>query len=108
MSTAQQSRRVDAAARAYNHASTGADDWEDTDRWTAEERTIRLGEMSAALAAADAVMFSDEAIERVAVALWNHDFPSHPISDVAELLEWTRVRRLEQARLMVAALKGDQ
>lgn len=52
-------------------------------------------------------MFSDEAIERAVVAMWNHDFPSHPINDVSELLEWTRERRLEQARVVVAALKGD-
>ena len=66
-----------------------------------------LEEAAEALAAADAVMFSDEAIERAAVALWNHDFPSSPIENVAELLKWTRGRRLEQARIVVAALKGD-
>ena len=71
------------------------------------QKEYALEEAAEALAAADAVMFSDEAIERAAVALWNHDFPSSPIENVAELLKWTRGRRLEQARIVVAALKGD-
>jgi hypothetical protein len=43
---------VEAAARIYNHASTGADDWDDDDRWSPEDREVRLGEMRAALEAA--------------------------------------------------------
>ena len=43
---------VEAAARIYNHVSTGADDWDDHGRWTPEDREIRLGEMRAALTAA--------------------------------------------------------
>jgi hypothetical protein len=96
--------RIEAAAMA------AAKD-EDASNWHDEHEYYRAGwcnRMAPGIAAADALMFSEEAIERVAVALWNHDFPSHPINDVSELLEWTRGRRLEQARLLVAALKGEQ
>lgn len=98
-----QELRIEAAARA------AAKD-EDASNWDDEHEYYRNGwfnRMAVGIEAADAVMFSDEAIERAVVAMWNHDFPSHPIENVAELLEWTRERRLEQARVMVAALKGD-
>ncbi|WP_157731828.1 hypothetical protein [Arthrobacter sp. YN] len=61
-----------------------------------------------ALAAADAVMFSDEAMERAAVALYNLEFPCSLITDLSELLEWRREQLLHQASIVVAALKGEQ
>ena len=105
--------RIEAAARAMSPRVWGPQVWtfaahgESPTAARARVQRESLEQAQTGLAAADAVMFSDNAIERAAVALWNHDFPSHPIDDISELLEWTRRRRLEQARLMVAALKGD-
>ena len=96
-------QRVEAAAQAYNHASTGADDWNESDRWTTEDRTIRLGEMSHALTAADAVMFSEAAIERAAQVLWDREMQA-PWSSVADGFKKPFIN---EARAVVAALREE-
>lgn len=58
-----------------------------------------------AIAAADALMFSDEAIERAAEELWDGAAPDVQWDHITEYLkERTRIR----ARAVVAALKGEQ
>lgn len=61
-----------------------------------------------ALDAADSIMFSESAIERAALRLWNAKHPSDPpLSDLSELMEWTRESYLWQARAVVAALREE-
>jgi hypothetical protein len=101
--------RIEAAANALSEINGMRFDgfWSRLDEMEPEDKEHAIAEARFALERSDPFLFSDEAIERAAVALWNHDFPSSPIENVAELLEWTRGRRLEQARIVVAALKGD-
>lgn len=67
------------------------------------QKEYALGEAAVALAAADAVMFSDEAIERAARALNTEHAPAWEI-----LPDWVKDSWREQVRTVVAALKGDQ
>ena len=66
-----------------------------------------------ALAAADAVMFGDEAVERVAFELYKDDWwgqptawPEPPFADGATLEDY-KADYLKTARAVLAALKGD-
>ena len=92
---------VEAAARVHFERNGGR--W---DEWSADEKSSETDDMQAALAAADAVMFSDEAIERAAEALYM-------TSSGSSEKHWDDIGRLRQeyfrsrVRAVVTALKGD-
>lgn len=91
------SARLEAAVKAWDHH------W--GDRYGDEALEEMGEEVQVALAAADAVMFSDEAIERAAEELWDGTDPDVQWDHISEYLkERTRIR----ARAVVAALKGEQ
>ena len=69
------------------------------------------GEVEAALAAADAVMFSDEAIERAARELfptyWDPEFYHEHSEVTGKLAEESQQACIQHVRAVVTALKGD-
>lgn len=91
--------RLEAAVKAWDHH------W--GDRYGDEALEEMGEEVQVALDAADAVMFSDEAIERTAHAIWNatgHD----PSAWVYMAPETHRKQRyMSYAKAAIAALKGD-
>jgi len=96
--------RVWAAAEALY--GTGLDGSPQRDAW--------LADFSKALAAADAVMFDDAAVERIAFALYKDDWwgqptawPEPPFADDATLEDY-KADYLKTARTVIAALKGDE
>ena len=98
---------MEAAANAISESSGMRFDgfWSRIEDLEPEDREYALAEASAALAAADAVMFSDEAVERAARESWN------AIADGAE--EFDQLTRYERdihtatVRAVIAALKDD-
>ncbi|ERI39172.1 hypothetical protein M707_02630 [Arthrobacter sp. AK-YN10] len=100
------SARVEAAARMINARSVRPADWDDPS--LTAYRLNRMHDARKVLAAADEVMFSEAAIERAALRLWNAKHPSDPpLSDLSELMEWTRESYLWQARAVVEALREE-
>jgi hypothetical protein len=78
--------------------------WADYDHATDLDSDEHESNARAALEAADAVMFSDEAIERAAKAVHDLGAYAHSWDERAEdLKELYR----EDARAVIAALKGD-
>ena len=90
--------RVEAAVSAVQNETYGA------------EYARDLAEI--ALAAADAVMFSDEAVERAAEALYNvrlHDAHARLVTKTwAELDEEQKPFFRNDVRAVISALKGDE
>lgn len=72
--------RVIAAANAISESSGMRFDgfWSHVDELEPEDREYALAEAGAALAAADTVMFSEDAVERAARALCAAEFPEVP------------------------------
>lgn len=92
--------RIEAAAKVINQRSVKPMDWDDP-----RMRSYRFNreyDAKLILAAADAVMFSDEAIERAAKALNAEHAPAWEI-----LPDWVKEDWRKQVRTVVAALKGE-
>jgi len=98
------SARVEAAAKAiHKHdALEGI-----TTRYAPTE--IHKAEAAAALAAADAFMFDNAAVERAAIILASSEgWDMNSFADEAARKAWLEKRYAGITRAMIAALKGDE
>ena len=95
--------RVEAAAKAAHVSKLTGVQWDGMPKW---KRMDRINEARAALAAADAVMFSQQAVERAAKAAYEStmedgDTPWEHFGG-SSYLDYYRAH----ARAVIAALKG--
>lgn len=111
--------RIEAAAEAVSEINGMRFDgfWSRLDELEPEDRNHAIAEARFALERSDAILFSDEAIERAAKDFYT-EFEAQPIYDEAterftghRLWEWltpeSQERYKARIRSVVAALKGD-